>query len=74
MDSAGLERRMKNKSTERVHTYAKACNYICKWENLDYCVFHPDVDRDQSQNLIGSNFDQDPSSDIFEKSQPVVIV
>ena len=33
---------------------------------------YPDGDPNQSQNLMGSKLDQDPSSDFFTKFQQVV--
>ena len=45
----------KCKSTWRLHTSAKACNNkLC-----------PEGDPDQSQNLMGSKLNQDPSSHFF---------
>ena len=57
----------RNKSTQ---TSAEAFNnqLMRKYEWFFYSV----VDPDQSQNLMGSKLDQDPSSDFFMKFQPVV--
>ena len=38
------------------------------WKNPDYLSLYPDSDPDHSQNLMGSELQQDPSSNFSEVS------
>ena len=58
--------KMTNKSTWSVYT-SKNHVIVRKWENPDY-VLYPDGDPDHSQNSMGSDFDQDPSSIFLGRS------
>ena len=51
----------------REHLHPPKNEIINKCKNLDYFFFYPDSDPDDSQNLMESKLDQEPSPDISQE-------